>query len=140
MSDFPQIESPTVLSPAARVASAVADLEHQINGQRYEYAREIGRGGMGKILEAVDKPLRRSVAIKVLVRPGDEESQNRFIREARITGALQHPSIVPVHELSIDESNQLFYTMKLVQGMTLLEILQNSAQRDPDTIRRYPLS
>jgi eukaryotic-like serine/threonine-protein kinase len=76
----------------------------------------------GKILEAVDKPLRRSVALKVLVRPGDEDSKRRFIREARITGELQHPSIVPLHELNVDEKGELFYTMKLVRGATLLEI------------------
>src|SRR5947199_10574785 len=103
-------------SPAAPAAlRIVADFANQINGERYEYAREIGRGGMGKILEAVDKPLRRSVALKVLVRRGDEESQNRFIREARITGALEHPSIVPVHELNVAEKGELFYTMKLVR-------------------------
>ena len=66
----------------------MADLAKQIKEERYERGREIGHGGMGKILEAVDKPLRRSVALKVLVRLGDEESQNRFIREARITGEL----------------------------------------------------
>jgi serine/threonine protein kinase len=102
----------------------VLDFAKQIKQGRYEHGREIGRGGMGKILEAVDKPLRRSVALKVLVRPGDEESQKRFIREARITGELQHPSIVPVHELNVDEKGELFYTMKLVRGVTLLEILQ----------------
>src|SRR5947207_690249 len=111
-----------------------------MNGGRYEHGPEIGRGGMGKILEAVDKPLRRSVALKVLVRPGNEESQNRFIREARITGELQHPSIVPVHELNVDEKGELFYAMKLVRGVTLLEILQNLARRHPETLRRYPLS
>ena len=95
---------------------------------------------MGKILEAVDKPLRRNVALKVLVRLGDEESQKRFIREARITGDLQHPSIVPVHELNVDEKGELFYTMKLVRGVTLLDILQNLARRDPETLRRYSLS
>jgi serine/threonine protein kinase len=81
-------------SPPARAPRAVANFAEQIKEGRYKRGREIGRGGMGKILEAVDKPLRRSVAPKVLVRPGDEESQERFIREARITGELQrflHP-------------------------------------------------
>ena len=128
-------------SPAARAApDVVTDFANQIKVGRYEHRREIGRGGMGKILEAVDKPLRRSVALKVLVRPGDEESQNRFIREARITGELQHPSIVPVHELNVDEKGELFYTMKLVRGVTLLEILQNLARRQPEALRRYSLS
>ena len=141
MSDFPQSESPTIPSPPARaVPSVVADFVMEIKEGRYEPGREIGHGGMGKILEAVDKPLRRSVALKVLVRPGDEESQNRFIREARITGELQHPSIVPVHELNVDEKGELFYAMKLVRGVTLLEILQNLARRDPETLRHYPLS
>jgi len=118
------------------MARAAADLAEQIKKVRYEYAREIGRGGMGKILEAVDKPLRRSVALKVLVRRGDEENQIRFIREARITGALEHPSIIPVHELNVDEKGELFYTMKFVRGVTLLETLQNLARHDPETVRR----
>ena len=120
-------------------ARVPADLAKQITDGRYDYRQEIGRGGMGKILEALDKPLRRSVAIKVLVRPGDEESQKRFIREARITGELQHPSIVPVHELNVDEQGELFYTMKLVRGVTLFEILQNLARHQPETLRRYSL-
>ena len=141
MSDFPQSESPTIPSPSpCTVSRAVADFAKQINEGRYERGREIGRGGMGKILEAVDKPLRRSVALKVLVRLGDEESQKRFIREARITGELQHPSIVPVHELNVDEKGELFYTMKFVRGVTLLDILQNLARRDAETLRRYSLS
>lgn len=141
MSDSPESELPTVPSPPVRAAPGeVTDFATQIKQGRYEQGREIGRGGMGKILEAIDKPLRRSVALKVLVRPGDEESQKRFIREARITGELQHPSIVPVHELNVDEQGELFYTMKLVRGVTLLEILQSFAQHDPETLRRYPLS
>lgn len=140
MLEFPQSESPTVMSPRHVCCPAVANLLQEAEHGRYEAAREIGRGGMGKILEAIDKPLRRSVALKVLARPGDEESQKRFIREARITGELQHPSIVPVHELNIDQNGQLFYTMKLVRGVTLLEILQNLARRDAEALRRYPLS
>ena len=140
MSDLPQSETPTLPSAPIRTSSrAVSELAKQIKEERYECAREIGHGGMGKILEAVDKPLRRSVALKVLARPRDEESQNRFIREARITGELEHPSIVPVHELNVDEKGELFYTMKLVRGVTLLEILRNLARRDRETVRRYPL-
>lgn len=140
MSDLPQSETPTLPSTPIRTASgAVADLAKQIKEERYEREREIGRGGMGKILEAVDKPLRRSVALKVLVRRRDEESQKRFIREARITGTLEHPSIVPVHELNVGKTGELFYTMKLVRGVTLLEILQSLARRDPEMLRRYPL-
>ena len=141
MSDFPQSESPTVPSTPGRVACrAMADLAEQNKDGRYERGREIGRGGMGKILEVVDQPLRRSVALKVLIRPGDGENRNRFIREARITGALEHPSIVPVHELNVDRKGELFYTMKRVRGVTLLEILQGLARRDPYTLRIYPLS
>ena len=139
MSDFSESELPTVLSNSSS-RQILTNLKKQITERRYECHREIGRGGMGKIFEAVDKPLRRSVALKVLVRPGEEESQKRFIREARITGELQHPSIVPVHELNIDEKGELFYAMKLVRGLTLLDIVQALARRDPDMLRRYPLS
>src|SRR5262249_14110006 len=98
--------------------------------RRYEVQEGIGRGAMGTVWRALDKELRRRVAMKVLdpwvARAGDsEESADcalRFLEEAQITGQLDHPGIVPVHELGLDDAGRLFFTMKLVRGQTLAEV------------------
>ncbi|MEO8702087.1 MAG: WD40 repeat domain-containing serine/threonine-protein kinase [Kofleriaceae bacterium] len=84
----------------------------------YTIVRELARGGMGRILEARDRRLGRSVAIKE-VTYDDDASLARFEREARITARLQHPSIVHVHEAGRWPSGQPFYAMKLIRGQPL---------------------
>lgn len=88
---------------------------------RYRVSRELARGGMGAILAALDPDLGRDVAIKVLLeahlgKPGYRE---RFVEEARITSALQHPNIIPVYELGELSDTRPFFAMSLVDGHTL---------------------
>ena len=93
---------------------------------RYTLTHVHGKGGIGKVWMAYDKQLNREVALKEL-RP--ERSHNtdvwrRFLREAQITGQLQHPNIVPVYDLDRRAKDQQpFYTMKLVQGRTLRDAI-----------------
>ena len=99
--------------------------------KRYEVRREIARGGMGAIMLARDHDLRRDVAMKVLLGATRGETANvkargriaRFLEEAQITGQLEHPNIVPVHEIGADPTGRLYLTMKLVDGEALSEIL-----------------
>lgn len=90
---------------------------------RYEVGSEIARGGMGAILEVWDRDLARTLAMKVLLDPRESAKEvalvQRFVREARITGQLDHPGIVPVHDLGIDESGRVYFTMRLVRGQDL---------------------
>jgi tetratricopeptide (TPR) repeat protein len=91
----------------------------------YELLEEIGRGGMGVVLRCRDSALERDLAVKVLLdryrdRP---DLVHRFVDEARITGQLQHPFIVPVHELGTLPDGRPYFAMKLVQGRTLAELL-----------------
>ncbi|MET0412289.1 MAG: serine/threonine-protein kinase [Polyangiaceae bacterium] len=83
--------------------------------------KELGRGGMGCIHPATDRHLLRHVALKRLDRRLASEPYYRdgFIAEAQITGQLEHPNIVPVHELALDERDALYFTMKLVIGTSL---------------------
>jgi eukaryotic-like serine/threonine-protein kinase len=105
-----------------------ADANHQFrrppvrDPRRYRVIGEQGRGGLGRVLHARDREMGRSVALKELLRPS-MRSEARFIREARITARLEHPSIVPVHEAGTWPSGELFYTMKLVAGRSLRELL-----------------
>jgi len=89
--------------------------------ERYTLTRLHATGGIGRVWVARDEQVGRDVALKELRAEGVGQSHRaRFVREARITGQLEHPSIVPVYELSRrPESQQPFYTMRLVQGRTL---------------------
>jgi hypothetical protein len=82
--------------------------------------RELARGGMGRIHPATDRNLLRHVALKRLDKSLASHPFYRdgFIAEAQITGQLEHPNIVPVHELAIAESGVPYFTMKLVQGVS----------------------
>jgi serine/threonine protein kinase len=85
----------------------------------------VGRGGMGEVYRGRDPALGRNLAVKVL-RPelrGHAEAERRFQQEARINGLLQHPSIVPVHNLGRLSDGRLYFTMKLVRGQTLADML-----------------
>ncbi|MBL4635927.1 MAG: protein kinase [Kofleriaceae bacterium] len=84
---------------------------------------EIARGGMGAIHKLYDPELRRSIAMKVLEPSSDVHAEQRFIDEARIIGLLEHPNIVPVHDLVVGEDGKPSYTMKLVSGSTLTELI-----------------
>ncbi len=109
-------------------------------GGRYVTQDEIARGGMGAVLRAVDSRLDREVALKYLLDQGDAEKRARFFAEARITGQLQHPNIVPVHDLGVDSKQRVFFTMKYVKGRSLAEVL-NLLQKDPlGAAREWPLS
>jgi eukaryotic-like serine/threonine-protein kinase len=86
---------------------------------------ELGRGGMGRIHPAHDRNLLRPVALKRLDTRLAEEQFYRdgFVAEAQITGQLEHPNIVPVHELAIAENGVPYFTMKLVQGISFAQWL-----------------
>ena len=94
---------------------------------------ELGRGGIGRVLVAQDRHLGRDVAIKELLpaayTAGANDSSGdikRFLREARITGQLEHPSIVPVYELGQRDDGSIYYAMRLVRGRTLRQAIDEA--------------
>jgi len=92
---------------------------------RYELEHEIARGGMGRVYRVRDRQLGRALAMKVLdPRDVDEHLLARFLEEARLTSQLDHPGIVPVHDVGELEDGRVFYTMPLVAGQTLAEVLE----------------
>jgi serine/threonine protein kinase len=128
------------LAPAQSVVMEVLPEDVCFNHSGYEIGQLIGRGGMGAVLEAEDASLQRKVAMKVLPQGDSSSDVLRFINEARITGRLEHPHIVPVHTLGADEHGLPFYTMKLVRGSTLKDVLNALAHGEEEAIRTYPLS
>jgi len=92
---------------------------------KYKFQGKLISGGMGAILEVIDQDFYRPTAMKV-IKPSfknDERALIDFIREAKITAMLEHPNIIPVHELGLSEETGLFFTMKLMQGEPLNSIL-----------------
>src|SRR5262245_25073152 len=90
------------------------------HGERYRTVRFHAHGGMGEIWLARDQRIGRQVALKRL-RPGRDRDQARFQLEAQVTGQLEHPGVVPLHDLGFDAQGQPYYVMKFVQGRSLRE-------------------
>jgi tetratricopeptide (TPR) repeat protein len=90
---------------------------------RYVLKRFHAKGGMGEIWLAEDPDIGRSVALKRMLGKRDD-AKARFVVEAQITGQLEHPGIVPVHELGTMPDGQPYYVMKFVHGRTLKKVIQ----------------
>ena len=99
---------------------------------KYTFVKELGSGGMGTVYLAEDRELNRLVAIKVLNTPeATEDLRNRMTREAQIIARLEHPGIVPVHDVGVLPDGRVFYAMKFVRGSRLDEYTaQDSSIRD----------
>jgi eukaryotic-like serine/threonine-protein kinase len=112
-----------------------AELVALAPGERYETRTALGEGGMGEVRLARDRLILREVAMK-LVRgehAARTDSRQRFIREARVQGQLEHPAIVPVYDFGLDSRGDVFFTMRRVRGSTLTEILDRLHANDPAT-------
>ena len=91
---------------------------------RYAIGPEFARGAMGRVVQAWDEELRREVALKIHRGSGaDVRMRRRFLEEAQIAAQLDHPGIVPIHELGLDEAGRPFFSMQLVRGRDLGAIL-----------------
>lgn len=126
----------TALPDAALARLARALRAPDLAGTRYVLGREVGRGGMGSVWEAEDPGLGRSVALKVLDLPdvsGDLSARLR--REARVLARLEHPGVVPVHDVGTLPDGRPWYAMKLVRG----ERLDEAAARLPTLPERLRL-
>jgi tetratricopeptide (TPR) repeat protein/tRNA A-37 threonylcarbamoyl transferase component Bud32 len=119
--------------PSTRTGTAATPTPADHAG-RLQLMGEIARGGMGAVLKGRDTDLGRELAVKVLLdRHCDSpDLVRRFVEEAQIAGQLQHPGIVPVYELGTFADHRPYFSMKLVRGRTLAELLQgrSSSARD----------
>jgi hypothetical protein len=95
------------------------------SSRRYEHIRLLGRGGMGVVDQVWDHDLMRKLAVKRLhpERADRGMALRQFLWEARVTAYLDHPNIVPVHDLGLDGNGDLYFTMKFVHGTSLDEML-----------------
>jgi eukaryotic-like serine/threonine-protein kinase len=138
------------IAPSAEDSSDGADAASDVTAEhvgRYRFqgdsaeAAELGRGGIGRVLLAHDRHLGRDVALKELLGdPGRSTAGTppsaavsrtrslvaRFLREARVTGQLEHPNIVPVYEVGQHADGTFYYTMRIVHGRTMAAVLKAS--------------
>jgi serine/threonine-protein kinase len=98
---------------------------------RYDLLGEIGRGGIGVVFRGRDRRLGRDLAVKILQEAHTDCAAMRqlFVAEAQIGSQLQHPAIVPVYDLEESEDRRPYFTMKLVEGTTLAQVL--AVRNDP---------
>jgi eukaryotic-like serine/threonine-protein kinase len=99
---------------------------------RFQAQGGLGEGGVGEVVAALDQDIGREVAIKRL--RSDVQGPAalaRFVDEIRTVGALEHPNIVPIHDVGVDEAGGLYFVMRRVQGQTLESIIEKLAAGDP---------
>jgi hypothetical protein len=145
-------ENDTVAQPVAQPEST-ASLEavrEALQGERYDVGYMLNRGAMGAIHSARDLNLGRTVALKVILddRNAARGTVMRFLREARVLAMLDHPNIVPVHELAVNAEGRIYYAMKFVKGVERVEGAQPGHRRQvpagaaaehfPQGLRRDP--
>lgn len=128
--------------PATQATLAASPMTTEVSVRpptRFEHLAKLGRGGMAVVDLARDVELARDVAVKKsLGMPGREDTA-LFLREARITASLEHPNIVPVHDIRFAEDGTPELVMKAVEGRSLADIIDALRRRDPEAVREYTL-
>ena len=130
------------LTPAALAATAASTGDHHADtvaagaggaapalpdGARYQLGAAIGVGGMGEVVAAADRRIGRDVAVKRTRGVPGPELAARFLREAQIQGRLDHPAIVPVYDLGVDDAGRPYFVMKRLAGTSLADVLAAGA-------------
>ncbi|MBI5496407.1 MAG: serine/threonine protein kinase [Deltaproteobacteria bacterium] len=114
---------------------------HPPAGERFEEKSLLGAGGMGEVLLVHDRDIDRNIAVKRIradqLHPG---SVARFVEEVRTVGRLEHPNIVPIHDVGVDDRGQYFFAMKHVEGETLEQVIGKLAAGDAAYLARFPVT
>jgi serine/threonine-protein kinase len=125
----------------AETAPEDAGVDFVPSEDKFSIESSIGRGGMGEVFLVGDKDLRRQVAMKVL-RPDtgrSREARLLFVAEAQATSQLEHPGVPPVHDIGLTADGRPYFTMKLVRGRTLREVLHDLVLKRREVQREYTL-
>ena len=109
---------------------------------KYKFIRSVGFGGMKAVIQVKDRDTTRNVAMAIIPDASDRPQSdiNRFVQEARITARLEHPNIVPVHDIGVDTNGAPYFTMKLLRGRTLSAILRKLREDDYKTLKEFDLT
>ncbi len=107
---------------------------------RYDVQRTLGAGGMGEVSLCRDRRMGRDVALKAVRADIESISARRaFLAEARVQAQLEHPAIIPVYDLGLDEEGREFFTMRAIAGTTLAKVLARLRSGDTETHREFTL-
>ncbi len=121
----------SVLPNVHMAAGGEVTLSHS-DAERYRVLGVLGEGGMGVVERAEDLDIGRPVAIKRLLPEASHAlGIARFVSEIRIVGSLDHPNVVPIHDVGVDPDGRYFFVMKYVEGQTLGDIIDRLAAGDP---------
>jgi len=105
--------------------------------ERFEEVRALGQGGMGEVVLLKDHDIERMVALKRLPESPGLDQVLRFVEEIRTVGQLDHPNIVPVHDVGVDTSGRYYFLMKHLQGETLESIIEKLQRGDAAAHARF---
>jgi serine/threonine protein kinase len=105
--------------------------------ERFEELRPLGQGGMGEVVLLKDHDIERMVALKRLPEGADMDRLLRFVEEIRTVGQLDHPNIVPLHDVGIDQLGRYYFVMKHLQGETLESIIVKLRRGDRQAHAHY---
>lgn len=125
--DIPALSSTGRFGPIS--SRDPAKMPGGLSGDRYREDKLIGKGGAGQVISAVDREIGRTVALKTLRQSEDPEHVRRFLIEARVTAQLEHPGIIPIHDLGVLGDGTPFYTMRMVEKRSLSTVLASDALR-----------
>jgi serine/threonine-protein kinase len=122
----------TTILPRVKVRAGARELVHA-DGARYERVKPLGEGGAGEVALVRDHDIQRHVALKQLRAGtrGDRAAVLRFVEEIQTIGQLEHPGVVPIHDVGVDENGGYFFVMKYVEGDTLEDLVAKLAAGDP---------
>jgi|LNFM01.1.fsa_nt_gb serine/threonine protein kinase len=110
------------------------------NKLRYNELKKLGEGGMGEVALAQDEDIGRKIALKRLHPEAlTAAGMARFVDEVHIVGQLEHPNIVPIHDVGIDDQGRYFFVMKYVEGETLETVIEKLRAGDAKTRAKYTI-
>ncbi len=114
------------------------DIELDLRSDRYDRLRVLGIGGMGEVALVHDRRIGREVALKtVRTEIASPAARSAFIREARMQAQLEHPSIIPVYDIGVDEQGHEYFTMRAIVGTTLSKVISRLRGGDRATAEEY---
>ena len=117
-------------------------LRADLSGEAWPYEQDelLDQGGKKRILRCFDRRSGRIVARAECLGEGDAAEEEKFLREARLTAQLQHPNIIPVHEIGLNPDGHPYFVMKLVEGRSLQALLDALKAGDAESLRDFPLA
>ncbi|MCK9461772.1 MAG: serine/threonine protein kinase [Proteobacteria bacterium] len=127
----------TTVLPRVEISGERPTLVHEARS-RFEPLRALGEGGAGEVTAAMDHDIGRTVAVKkIRAEARCDEMVARFVEEIRTVGSLEHPNVVPIHDVGVDEAGDYYFVMKYVDGETLESIIARLKAGDAEAHREY---